>query len=145
MITRTEMEEAIGEHVDIVEKTLSEDFVMPDFQDFKKQVKELFDNSKKINEGKVADYIPELALANPNHFGVSICTIDGQRLSFGDTRKLYSVQSTSKPISYCIALELLGPEPEVPESPDSEPLPEEQQYTWLEWDQWLFEQRRSPE
>lgn len=62
------------------------------------------------NSGANADYIPELANANPNNFGVSICTTDGQRLSFGDTKELFSVQSTSKPISYAIALEELGEE-----------------------------------
>ena len=60
--------------------------------------------------GKVADYIPELAKANPNDFGVSICTIDGQRLNIGDSEKTFSVQSTSKPISYALALDDLGPD-----------------------------------
>ena len=31
-------------------------------------------------------------------------------MSYGDTKQLFSVQSTSKPVSYCIALECLGPE-----------------------------------
>lgn len=58
----------------------------------------------------MANYIPELAKANPEFFGVSVCTIDGQRLSLGDTKELFSVQSTLKPISYALALEDLGPE-----------------------------------
>ena len=61
MITREQLEEAIGDHVAIVEKTLSEDFIMPDFQNFKNQVKEIYDECKVNNSGKVADYIPELA------------------------------------------------------------------------------------
>ena len=30
-----------------------------------------------LGEGEVASYIPELAKANPQHFGVAIATIDG--------------------------------------------------------------------
>ena len=62
------------------------------------------------NSGKVADYIPELAKKNPNDFGVSICSIDGQRLNFGNCKTLFSVQSCSKPITYALALEDLGPQ-----------------------------------
>lgn len=58
----------------------------------------------------MATYIPQLARANPEHFGISICTVDGQRFDIGDTKVPFSAQSTSKPITYAIACELRGEE-----------------------------------
>lgn len=45
---------------------------------------------------------------NPNHWGVSICTIDGQRFSLGDVNVPFTLQSCSKPLTYAIALDELG-------------------------------------
>jgi len=38
---------------------------------------QIYENCKKNNSGKVANYIPELAKKSPDDFGVSICSIDG--------------------------------------------------------------------
>lgn len=56
---------------------MSENFVIPEFQNFKNDMRQIFMDCKKNTEGKVADYIPELANANPDNWGVSVCTIDG--------------------------------------------------------------------
>lgn len=47
---------------------------------------------------------------NPDYWGVSICTIDGQRFSIGDVNVPFTLQSCSKPLTYAIALEKLGQE-----------------------------------
>ncbi|HEX3600494.1 MAG TPA: glutaminase A [Lacipirellulaceae bacterium] len=57
------------------------------------------------NSGKVADYIPELALADPNWFGISIVTADGQSFDVGDFKQLFSIQSVSKPFVFGMALD----------------------------------------
>jgi glutaminase len=61
----------------IIEKSMAERFIIPDFKVFRKEVQTIYDECKKNNSGKVADYIPELAKANPDFFGLSVCTIDG--------------------------------------------------------------------
>jgi glutaminase len=49
-----------------------------------------------------------LAKADPNKFGVAVCSVDGQRWSRGDTKQEFGVQSCMKPLNYAIALETRG-------------------------------------
>jgi len=59
-------------------------------------------------DGAVADYIPELAKANPDWFGICIATRDGHVYEVGDTRQHFTIQSISKAITYGLALEDRG-------------------------------------
>ena len=86
------------------------DLIIPDFESFTTKVKKIFDETKSNKEGHVADYIPQLARVNPDQYAISICTIDGQQFHLGDYEVPYSIQSTSKPISYALALEEFGEE-----------------------------------
>jgi len=63
---------------------------------------------KDLRDGVVADYIPELAKADPEWFGISIITVDGQSFDVGDVRQLFSIQSVSKPFQFGLALEDRG-------------------------------------
>src|SRR6195256_3203939 len=58
--------------------------------------------------GAVADYIPELGKADPDHFGISLATIDGHVYEVGDTRISFTIQSMSKPFVFALALDTLG-------------------------------------
>ena len=58
--------------------------------------------------GEVATYIPELAKANPEWFGICIATTDGKIYEVGDTRQSFTIQSISKPFVYGLALEDVG-------------------------------------
>jgi glutaminase len=62
----------------------------------------------QMTEGKVADYIPELAKANPSHFGICVASRDGHLYEVGDTRQEFTMQSISKALSYGLALEDRG-------------------------------------
>ncbi len=70
--------------------------------------------------GRVADYIPELADANPQLFGIAMVTADGSVYEVGDTRHEFTIQSISKPLTYALALEAVGEE-EVRRHVDVEP------------------------
>ncbi|MDX2088307.1 MAG: glutaminase A [Kofleriaceae bacterium] len=105
-----QMLEVIRPNVSIIERTLRGNLVIPEFPAFCQEVQEIFEASAKNETGKVATYIPQLARVSPHHFGMALCTVDGQRHSIGDTEVDFSVQSCTKPVNYCIALEELGEE-----------------------------------
>ncbi|MGF1480272.1 MAG: glutaminase A [Cyanophyceae cyanobacterium] len=73
-------------------------------------IEDLHHRTLPLKEGAVADYIPELAQANPDCFGISLMTADGQGLNVGDTNILFTIQSLSKPFVYGLALEDWGEE-----------------------------------
>ena len=58
-----------------------------------------------VKEGKVATYIPELAKANPDWFGICLVTANGTAYEVGDSRQPFTIQSISKPFVYGMALE----------------------------------------
>lgn len=58
--------------------------------------------------GALADYIPELAQANPNRLALALSTIDGTIYSSGDDEIEFTIQSMSKPFAYALALKTLG-------------------------------------
>jgi glutaminase len=62
------------------------------------------------NSGTVADYIPELNKADPNHFGIALATLDGHVYEVGDTRIPFTIQSMSKAFVFALALDTLGAE-----------------------------------
>ena len=55
-------------------------------------------------DGRLPSYIPELAKANPESFGICLVTMDGVSYAAGDTGSLFSVQSISKPFIFATAL-----------------------------------------
>jgi glutaminase len=58
-----------------------------------------------IQEGDVAKYIPELSRANPDHFGISVCSVKGQTIDAGDSDVAFTIQSVSKPFVFGLGLE----------------------------------------
>jgi glutaminase len=62
------------------------------------------------NDGEVATYIPELGKADPEDFGICIATSDGRIFEAGDSDRLFTIQSISKPFTFGMALEAHGQE-----------------------------------
>lgn len=61
-----------------------------------------------LKEGVLPNYIPELAKANPDWFGICVVTADGQIYQAGDCDQLFTIQSISKAFVYGMALEDRG-------------------------------------
>ncbi|WP_305094834.1 glutaminase A [Prescottella sp. R16] len=64
----------------------------------------VFDSVRDDTGGAVADYIPELAAANPDRFGIVVATADGHVYEVGDTEVPFTIQSISKPFTYALAV-----------------------------------------
>ncbi len=53
----------------------------------------------KLDEGELADYIPALAEADANDFGLVIATADGDVFAVGDADRSFAIMSAAKPFS----------------------------------------------
>jgi glutaminase len=72
-------------------------------------IKEVFQKVLKIEDkGKLASYIPELALVDSRKIGVHICTTSNLSFGLGDFREKFSIQSIAKVFSLCLAYKMLG-------------------------------------
>ena len=70
----------------------------------------LLDDVAPLTHGALADYIPELARADPEQFGIALVSRDGHVYSVGDAAVPFTIQSVSKPFVYALALADLGSE-----------------------------------
>jgi glutaminase len=61
-------------------------------------------------QGRVADYIPALAEAPPEAFGMALATADGDLYGVGDWQRPFSIQSISKLFTLVLAFSVLGDE-----------------------------------
>ena len=61
-------------------------------------------NRSYYQQGKVADYIPELGKADSKSIALSVIDENGKVINVGDTDKKFTIQSISKIISLMIAV-----------------------------------------
>ena len=92
-------------HAQAIEHKLA----VPDWSRFCDDIDAIYDDIKaNVHSGKNASYIPILEEADPRYFGISVCTVDGQRYDVGDTGIDFSIQSCVKPLMYAVAIEDIG-------------------------------------
>jgi len=84
--------------------------VQSNASEFEGALERAWTSQKDIHAGSVADYIPELGKADPDHFGLAIATVNGRIYTSGDAEVPFTIQSISKAFAYCLALEVAGPE-----------------------------------
>jgi glutaminase len=72
-------------------------------------INEIYKSVKKLKiTGKNADYIPQLKKVNPNLYGISIYTIEGNEYNVGDYTTEVAIESVSKVFSLALALKTVG-------------------------------------
>lgn len=110
MIDRDLFHRCVGGNIVLLIQAFRKKFIIPEFDLFAKKINEIYNKGERQTDGKVADYIPQLAKFNPELWGVSLCTVDGQRHSVGDTKLPFCLQSCVKPLQYAIAVHEEGTE-----------------------------------
>lgn len=103
--------DAVRSNIVLIERALQGRMVIPDFRTFCDEIDGLVERTRANRQGAPADYIPQLNLQEPDvdRFAVALCTVDGQQYATGDCDRRFTVQSASKPVSYCMALAEHGP------------------------------------
>ncbi len=76
--------------------------------DLQQALRDALARTAELRDGAVADYIPRLAEADPEQYGIAACTVGGEIAEVGDSAARFSLQSTSKPFAYAGALQRLG-------------------------------------
>ena len=105
-IDETMFVDLLNTNVILFKKIFENDLIINNWSEFTNSIDTIYEKTKIKNNGKLADYIPQLANVNPDLYGISICTIDGQIYNKGDYKTEFCVQSCSKPITYLIASDL---------------------------------------
>uniref|UniRef100_A0A3P8SSS5 glutaminase n=1 Tax=Amphiprion percula TaxID=161767 RepID=A0A3P8SSS5_AMPPE len=110
MMDRDLFHRCVGGNIVLLIQAFRKKFIIPEFDVFAQKINEIYKTVQKQRDGKVADYIPQLAKFSPELWGVSLCTVDGQRHSVGDTKQPFCLQSCVKPLQYAIAVHEAGTE-----------------------------------
>uniref|UniRef100_A0A2K5RY05 glutaminase n=1 Tax=Cebus imitator TaxID=2715852 RepID=A0A2K5RY05_CEBIM len=108
LLDRGLFRKCVSSNIVLLTQAFRKKFVIPDFEEFTGHVDRIFEDAKELTGGKVAAYIPQLAKSNPDLWGVSLCTVDGQRHSVGHTKIPFCLQSCVKPLTYAISIGTLG-------------------------------------
>uniref|UniRef100_A0AAQ4QKM2 glutaminase n=1 Tax=Gasterosteus aculeatus aculeatus TaxID=481459 RepID=A0AAQ4QKM2_GASAC len=99
-----------GNNIMLLTKAFRKKFIIPNFEEMTQNIDRMYDSAQQQESGQVANYIPQLAKFSPDLWGVSLCTIDGQRHSVGDTKVPFCLQSCVKPLEYAVAVHECGSE-----------------------------------
>ena len=71
-------------------------------------VTEAYELYRGEGDGAVADYIPALATASPDLFGICVVGARGRFFEIGDVDTAFSIQSVSKPFVFALVCETIG-------------------------------------
>lgn len=98
----------VSSNLFLISRILRHDLAVPNFEEFCTDIDNLYQLVEPDRSGANADYIPVLRDTDPERWGVAFCSVDGQRYTRGHVHDFFSIQSTSKPMTYGLALSALG-------------------------------------
>ena len=81
---------------------------LPGWERVDELVVEAYERARARTDGAVADYIPALAGADPEWFGLCVAEVDGREHAAGDVDVAFSIQSISKAFVYALVCDRIG-------------------------------------
>ncbi len=81
---------------------------LPDLETVAEVVGAAHRSYREVDEGSVADYIPALAQASPDLFGIAVAGVGGRVAGAGDSQHPFTIQSVVKPFQFALVCEALG-------------------------------------
>jgi glutaminase len=94
----------------LIKRAVEGNLAVPDFSALTAGIDRMYRDLLPVRSGAVAGFIPQLKRVDPEQLAIAVCTVDGQRFSVGDARTAFCLQSVSKTVSYCLALDEHGTE-----------------------------------
>ncbi len=94
----------------LIRRAVEGNLAVPDFAALTADLTRMYGELLPVRSGAVADYIPQLKRVDPDQLAIAVCTVDGQRFAVGDAAAAFCLQSVSKTVSYCLALDEHGAE-----------------------------------
>ena len=95
-LTQKEFEKLVQDQTLLFDKVFQNQLIIPEFDAFSNEIKKIYDEVKKNNGGKVADYIPQLKRVAPEKLWDFNLYNRRPDSSIGECDKSFSIQSTSK-------------------------------------------------
>ncbi len=81
---------------------------LPSVEEVLRVVTEAYERYRSNGDGTVADYIPALAAASPEWFGVCVVGARGRAFEIGDVEVAFSIQSVSKAFVFALVCDAIG-------------------------------------
>ena len=81
---------------------------LPDFATVRDLLAAAHRTYQDVTDGAVADYIPALAQASPELFGIAVAGVGGRVGGVGDSAHAFTIQSVAKPFVFALVCETLG-------------------------------------
>ena len=82
--------------------------LLPSEEEVVAVVVEAYERYRGLRDGTVADYIPALAKASADQFGICLVGVRGRAVAIGDADRAFSMQSISKVFTFALVCEEIG-------------------------------------
>lgn len=98
---RDKFHHIVGDSIHIIKKVFTKSLIINDFTELTEDFENIFNDCLQFEQGEISDYLPQFKRDfGHDSWGMSICTVDGQRFNLGDSQVNFTLQSLIAPFVY---------------------------------------------